>query len=72
MLDTNTAVSEVFDLLTDQANNFDNPVKARMDFSRGIVAIMAKLVRSGSVAGTVTTMGSATTQTGLLTGGKLT
>lgn len=71
MLDTSTAVTEVFNLLTDQSTRLDNPVTARMDFARGLVDIMAKLIRTGDVTGTVTTTGSATTQTGPLTGGKI-
>ncbi|QKG57011.1 hypothetical protein GKZ68_10455 [Hymenobacter sp. BRD128] len=71
MLDTIAAEKAVFDLLTDQATRTDHYVKARQDFAHELVAVMADLIRSGTVTGTVTTTGSATTQTGPLTGGKI-
>lgn len=69
MLDTAAAEAAVFDLLTDQATRLDNPVRARMDFARDLVAAMADLMRSGTVAGPVTTTGTAAAQTGTLTNG---
>ena len=75
MLDTATAETAVEALLADMDTRRDSTAagrqQARRDYARGLVAVMADLVRSGTVTGNVTTTGSATTQTGPLTGGKI-
>lgn len=61
-LNTNAAEAAVLAILDDQATRTDDPVRARMAFARDIVTVIADLIRTG----TVTTNGSATTQTGTI------
>lgn len=61
-MNTNAAEAAVLAILDDQATRTDDPRRSRMDFARDLVAAMADLIRSG----TVTTTGSATTQTGTI------
>jgi len=70
MLDTQSAEVAVYDLLTDMYTRTDgNFHQAHRDFARDLVAAVANLIRSGTgtASTTVTTTGSATTQTGLVT-----
>ncbi len=75
MLDTATAEAAVEALLADMDTRRDSTAagrqQARRDYARELVGIMATLIRSGAVTGTVTTTGSATTQTGTLTNGTI-
>ncbi|MBO2009164.1 hypothetical protein [Hymenobacter negativus] len=75
MLNTQAAETAVLALLDDQAARTDSSPaarqQARADFARELVGIMATMMRSGTVTGTVTTLGSATTQTGPLTNGRI-
>jgi len=71
MLNTNAAEAQILAILDDQATRLDRPEKARQDFARDLVAVMADLIRSGTVTGTVATFGSATAQQGTITGSKI-
>lgn len=66
-LDTATAEASVVALLTDMASRTTATPKDREDYAKGLVSIMATMIRTGTVTGTVTTTGSATAQTGTIT-----
>lgn len=61
-LNTNAAEAAVLAILDDQATRLDDPARARRDFARDIVAAVADLIRTG----TVTTTGTAASQTGTI------
>jgi hypothetical protein len=54
-------------LYDDQANREEDPAKARADFVDGLADAIEAYVKSGTVTGTVSTMGTATAQTGTIT-----
>ena len=66
-LNTTQAETDVLALLDQLAANTADPVQARQDFARQLVSIMATMVRSATITGTVATAGSATQQTGTIT-----
>ncbi len=71
MLNTNVAEAQLLAILDDQATRLDKPAKARQDFARDLVRVMADLIRSGTVTGTVATAGTAAAQQGTITGSKI-
>lgn len=75
MLDTATAEAAVEALLADMDTRRDSTVagrqQARRDYAHELVSIMATLMRSGSVTGTVSTTGTAAAQTGTITTAKI-
>ncbi len=71
MLNTNVAEARLLAILDDQATRLDHPAKARQDLARDLVGVMADLIRSGTVTGTVATFGTATAQQGTITGSKI-
>ncbi|MDO7877386.1 hypothetical protein Q5H93_21775 [Hymenobacter sp. ASUV-10] len=66
-LNTAQAETDVLALLDDMAARTTDPGQSRRDYARELVRIMADMMRTGTVTGTVTTTGSATTQTGTIT-----
>ena len=71
MLDTTTAENAVYELLEDQMTRLDNFHLAHRDYAKELVRIMADLIRSGLVTGTVSTTGTAAAQTGTITSGTI-
>ena len=70
-LNTAQAETDVLALLDTMALRVDRTAadaqQTRRDYARLLVAAVAGLIRTGTVTGTVTTAGSATTQTGTIT-----
>lgn len=58
-------------LLEDMASRVDDPAQAREDYAEVLSDLIIQLVQSGTVTGTVTTTGSASTQTGPITNGQI-
>ena len=58
-------------LYEDQATRETDPAKARADFVDGLTDAIEAYVLSGTVTGTVTTSGTAATQTGPLLNGRI-
>lgn len=71
MLDTATAETAVEALLADMDTRRDSTAagrqQARRDYARELVGILATMVRSATVTGTVSTTGTAAAQTGPIT-----
>lgn len=68
-LNTIQAENDVLALMDDMAGRDDDPAQARRDYARGMVRVMADLIRSasGTGSGTVATTGTAAAQTGTAT-----
>ena len=58
-------------LYDDQAARRTNPAQARADFADGLADAIEAYVLSGTVTGTVTTTGTAATQSGPLLNGRI-
>lgn len=61
-LNTPKLEDDIFDLLTEQSKRTENPAQARRDFARDLATAITAHVRTG----TVTTTGTAATQTGTI------
>jgi len=66
-LNTVQAENDVLALLDDMAARTDNPQQSRRDYARELVRIMADMMRSGNVTGTVTTAVLGTPTIGTIT-----
>lgn len=75
MLDTTTAENKVLTLLNDMATRNDQTAaeaqQTRRDYAHQLVGILAELMRSGTVTGTVSTTGPAGAQTGTILTSKI-
>lgn len=73
MLDTATAETDLLALLDDMAARTADSPKARRDYAKRHIGIIAALIRTGSVSGTgtVITAGTAVAQSGTATLTKL-
>lgn len=61
-LNTAKLEDDIFDLLTEQAKRTENPAQARRDFAHQLATAISFHIRTG----TVTTTGTAATQTGTI------
>lgn len=66
-LNTTQAENQVLALLDDMATRTADPDRARRDFARQLVGIMAAMVRTATITGTVTTTVAGTPTIGTIT-----
>ena len=70
-LNTIQAETDVLALLDQLATRTTDPAQARRDFARQLVSVMAAMMRTATITGTVATAGSAAAQTGTITSATL-
>lgn len=70
-LNRQAAKVRLLQLMEDMASRRDNPLQARQDYADQFIDLMAELMTTATITGTVTTAGTAAAQTGTITSATL-